>query len=314
MQFKLHSLKINDKIILSITEYFLEIEPKVDDEVILFLNSSFFNQNQWKNVLKIFSSLIPPTKSFRFITYDYAGIGKSHYFTREISINQFMDEIKAIVNWLKKDKVHIFGISIGSWIGLNLCVSHPEIIKSFAGFGNLAPYMPNFKKLRLNRFQSIKSSYSYIETYMNDSIDKSNWNILFNHFYIPVFFQDLVDSIKNSQSAENTKKILSKLLFPMVKGNKIGLIPKYYDYISDTMIKEGQSLFSQLSKIPKELPVLFMNGKKDLIAIHSMSKDLHNRIKHSELILFDELGHGSILLGKGNKIIVKHYIQFLMKS
>ena len=73
----------------------------------------------------------------------------------------------------------------------------------------------------------------------------------------------------------------------MVKGNKIGLIPKYYDYISDTMIKEGQSLFSQLSKIPKELPVLFMNGKKDLIAIHSMSKDLHNRIKHSEFFLMN---------------------------
>ncbi|MHA1647755.1 MAG: alpha/beta fold hydrolase [Promethearchaeota archaeon] len=308
---KSHSIKMNNGITLSITEYFTNDESKIDGDIVLFLNSSFFNQNQWRNVLKLFHSLNPTKKSYRFITFDYAGIGKSEYSAKNICIDQFMDEINAIVNWLGKDKIHIFGTSIGAWIGLNLCVSNPKIIKSFVGYGNLAPYLPNFKEHRLTRFKSIETSFSYIESFMKDSIEKSNWDVLFHHFYIPVFFQNLFDSIGNPQSVENTKRILSKLLFPMVKGNKIALIPKYYEYIIDTMIKEGQSLYSQLSKIPKDLPILLMNGKKDLIALPSMSEDLHNQILHSKLVIFEELGHGSILLGKGNKKIMKQYIQFI---
>ncbi|QEE15400.1 alpha/beta fold hydrolase [Promethearchaeum syntrophicum] len=311
MILKSHSIKLNNGNTLSITEYFTN-EPKIEDEIVLFLNSSFFNQDQWRNVLKLLQSLNSSNKSFRYFTYDYAGIGKSNYSAENISINQFMMEINAIVNWLGKDKIHIFGTSLGAWIGLNLCVSNPKIIKSFVGYGNLAPYLPNFKELRLKRFKSIKTSFSYIESFMDNSIEKSNWDVLFHHFYVPVFFQHLFDSIGNSKSVENTKKILSKLLFPMVKGNKIAFIPKYYEYIIDTMIKEGQSLYSQLSKIPKDIPILFMNGKKDLIAVPSMSEDLHNKILHSKLVLFEDLGHGSILLGKGNKKIMEKYIQFII--
>ena len=310
MILKSHSIKLNNGNTLSITEYFTN-ELKIDDEIVLFLNSSYFNQNQWRNVLKILQSLIPTKKSFRFITYDYAGIGKSEFSAKKICINQFIDEIDAIVKWLGKDKIHIFGTSLGAWIGLNLCVSNPKIIKSFVGYGNLAPYLSNFKELRLSRFKSIKSSFSHIESFMDNSIEKSNWDVLFQHFYMPVFFQHMFNSIENSKSVENAKKILSKLLFPMVKGNKIALIPKYYEYIIDTMIKEGQSLNSQLSKIPKDLPILFMNGKKDLIAVPSMSEDLHNQIFHSKIDIFEELSHGSIILGKGNKKIVERYIQFL---
>lgn len=307
---KSHSIKLNNGNTLSITEYFTN-ELTIDDEIVLFLNSSFFNQDQWRNVLKFLQSLIPTEKSYRFITYDYAGIGKSEFSAKKIYINQFMDEINAIVNWLGKDKIHIFGTSLGAWIGLNLCVSNPKIIKSFVGYGNLAPYLSNFKELRLSRFKSIKSSFSHIESFMDNSIEKSNWDVLFQHFYMPVFFQHMFDSIGNSKSVKNTKKILSKLLFPMVKGNKIALIPKYYEYITNTMIEEGQSLYSQLSKISKDLPILFMNGKKDLIAVPSMSEDLHRQICHSKLDLFEELGHGSILLGKGNRKIMEHYIQFI---
>ena len=93
---------------LSVTEFFTHEKHRIDEEMVLFLNSSFFNQGQWKNILKFLHSALPQEKSFRFITYDYAGIGKSHYVATDIRITQFLDEIKAIINWLGTDKIHIF--------------------------------------------------------------------------------------------------------------------------------------------------------------------------------------------------------------
>ena len=45
-----------------------------------------------------------------------------------------------------------------------------------------------------------------------------------------------------------------------------------------------------------------------------MSFYLNKKINHSKLTLFDNLGHGSILLGKGNKKIMEKYIDFLNLS
>ena len=301
---KSHSIKLYNDITLSITEY-LPIDGN-DHEVIIFLNSSFFNQYQWKRALEILYSLLPIGKKFRFITYDYSGIGKSTYIPRKLSINNFLEEFNAVVRWTKKKSVHVFGMSIGAWVGLNLCIHSRNIIKSFAGYGNLAPYISNFKELRYNRFQSIESSFIHLNPYFQDSINQSNWDVLFKNFYIPVFFQNL----QNNNSTENSKRILSKLIYPNVEGNKIALIPDYFNYITNTMIEEGKKLVSKFSNNLK-IPILFMNGKKDTITFPKMTKDLHKKIHHSEIKIFEDLGHGSILLGKGNRKIMEKYIQFL---
>jgi hypothetical protein len=57
-----------------------------------------------------------------------------------------------------------------------------------------------------------------------------------------------------------------------------------------------------------------MNGKKDQITNSNMCEDLSKRIRHSETRYFDELGHGSMILGKGLKEIIDSYLDFLKKK
>ncbi len=201
-------------------------------------------------------------------------------------------------------------MSIGSWIGLNLCVFHPERVKSFIGYGNLAPYLPNFKSMRMERFDIIKDSFPYLEKLQTSSINLDNWPTLFNQFYIPVFFNHLFTDISD-QKTNNAKKILARIIFPLVQGNKIALIQEYYEYIVNTMISEGIALIPLLSHISSDVPIMFINGADDPIANPYMSRDLHSKIEHSQLEILPNLGHGSVILGKGNKKIMKLVLKFI---
>lgn len=107
------------------------------------------------------------------------------------------------------------------------------------------------------------------------------------------------------------EQTLAKLLFPFVKSNKIDFLIDYYKYISETIITEGKDLIKKFGSNKYKIPILFMNGKKDTIAPFSMTLDLNKRIPKSKIYLFEELGHGNLILGKGNKKIMKTYIKFI---
>ena len=56
--------------------------------------------------------------------------------------------------------------------------------------------------------------------------------------------------------------------------------------------KYGRSAPSDLSKLTQ--PTLIANGDNDRMVPSTLSEDLHRRIKHSELIIYPDSGHGGI--------------------
>ncbi|MHA1583991.1 MAG: hypothetical protein ACTSWL_01955, partial [Promethearchaeota archaeon] len=95
------TLKLENLTELSVTLHYSEefhsfkqilLKPVIP---ILFLNSSFFNQKQWKKSIRFLDKKLKSLK-FQFplyITYDYSGIGKSTYIHHSISINDYLFEI-----------------------------------------------------------------------------------------------------------------------------------------------------------------------------------------------------------------------------
>lgn len=106
-------------------------------------------------------------------------------------------------------------------------------------------------------------------------------------------------------------RILRKLLFSNVKGNDINFFYDYYEYITKTIINEGRELLDLLEKTILNIPILLFNGKEDNIASYEMSLNLHQKISYSKLVLLDNFGHGSVLLGKGNKKIIEEYVKLI---
>lgn len=217
-----------------------------------------------------------------------------------------MEELEAIIKWAGNDRVHLFGISIGAWIGLNAYILKPQFIKSYLGYGNLAPYHKSFKDSILE-FKKCENFLNEFKNFKQKQIDSSNWMTIFEQFYIPFFFPEL----KALKSGSNSKKIMARIIFPIVKGNKIDFFYDYYQYLTKTIIQEGEKLLKKIDSHHKNVPVFFMNGKKDIIANPIMTYDLNKKFPHSRLKIFENLGHGSILLGKGNNKIMESYVNFL---
>lgn len=278
-------------------------------EYILLLNSSFFNQFQWKKLVESFSKYNKSSQKYRIITYDYSGIGKSNYKSHRITIDDFLHECETIMKYYHINEVHLFGASIGSWIGLNYVISHPEKVKSFCGYGNIAPFISDFRLLRKDRFTKIEHNLAFLPKKEDLKITKENWNEIFENFYAPTFFSHL----ENRSNSNKTLNILARILFPLVSGNDLLQFHDYYTYIISEMVPEGMKIEEQLGNISTNIPILLMNGELDNIAPRIMTDEIASRISHSETKIIKGLEHGSVFLGKGLNQILENYTYFLEK-
>ncbi len=67
-------------------------------------------------------------KNFRTIVFDNRGVGQSDKPTGPYSISLFADDLLALMDSLKITKAHILGISMGGFIALEFAINHPERI------------------------------------------------------------------------------------------------------------------------------------------------------------------------------------------
>lgn len=306
-------IQLNNEVVIDINIFLKEIHlniSKNDLNSILFMNSAFFNKEQWKNIISLLNSMIDDIYPIQYITYDYSGIGDSSYAPHKIDIDDFILEFKSIINLLKLDKIHIFSMSLGTWVGLNVFLNEPKYISSYTGYGVLSPLSPKFDLLRKERFNKMQRSLIELSHLKKYKIHEDNWDQIMNAFYIPIFFPEF-ELNESDRIQHRMNNMLQKMLFPYVKGNYIEMFYDYYQYITETMFKEREKTLNLISCANSNIPVLIMNGKLDKITPYEMCLDLSQRLKNSQHFLFDKLGHGSIILGKGIDEILNEYLRFL---
>ena len=79
------------------------------DPLVLIGGSSLVS-NQWEFMLPILKD------HFRVVLYDQRGAGRSDRPTSGITVEQWADDLKLVLDDLAIDKAHIFGTSNGSFI------------------------------------------------------------------------------------------------------------------------------------------------------------------------------------------------------
>jgi len=67
---------------------------------------------------------------YRVIALDIRGHGRSDKPRERYSIAGFAEDVRALIEHLGLDRVHLVGISMGGMIGFQLGVDHPELLKS----------------------------------------------------------------------------------------------------------------------------------------------------------------------------------------
>ncbi|SDW59874.1 Pimeloyl-ACP methyl ester carboxylesterase [Arthrobacter sp. cf158] len=209
----------------------------------------------------------PIAKNRRVIAFDQPGIGAS---TGKVpnSIDAMADDAYTFINALGFEKVDVFSFSLGGMIAQDLALKHPELVRKLVLTGTGPRGGKDIDKV-------VGTTYWDIFRATLTRSDPKEF-LFFNRnttgkLAAKEFIKRLHERTGNRDNPIRTRAFRTQLK----------AIQKY-----------GRSAPSNLSALTQ--PTLIANGDNDRMVPSSLSEDLHQRIKGSELIIYPDSGHGGI--------------------
>jgi len=105
---------------------------------------------------KMWNSQIAYLNNHSIITYDLLGHGKTPYNRKEISLNDFSNQLDYLLKFLKIDRINLVGFSLGSLIALDFASKFQDKLKSLTLLGTTYKRTSEQKALVIERFEQAK--------------------------------------------------------------------------------------------------------------------------------------------------------------
>jgi 3-oxoadipate enol-lactonase len=224
---------------------------------ILFVHGFPLNKSIWREQMDELQ------KHHRVISYDIRGFGGSGSSDAEENMSLYADDLIALLDHLKIDKVIACGISMGGYILLNAIMRYPK----------------RFRALVLSDTQCIADSFT-----MRDRRFATIANIKQNG--TAEFTEDF---IKNSlsKSGQSNPELVQRLRKTITEASPDSIIRAL-----NAMRKREEMCF-YLNKI--SVPVLILCGKEDNVTPLAQSEYLYNKLSFATLHCIEGAGHLSNL-------------------
>lgn len=107
-------------------------------EAVVFLHFGGGNLRMWDGVIPYFEG------QYHLVLVDLKGHGKSDKPATGYHIDQLAGEVRGVMDYLKIERAHIVGSSLGAEVGLSLAANHPQRVRSLvldgALFSEYGPY------------------------------------------------------------------------------------------------------------------------------------------------------------------------------
>ena len=116
---------------------------------VVFIHGVGLDHKMWDSQIKNF-------KEYSTITYDLLGHGKTPYNKKELSLNDFSNQLNHLLKFLKKDKINLIGFSLGSLIALDFASKFQNKLKSLTLIGTTYKRTLEQKALVVERFEQAK--------------------------------------------------------------------------------------------------------------------------------------------------------------
>jgi 3-oxoadipate enol-lactonase len=215
---------------------------------------------------------------FRIIDYDLRGHGQSGVGDGQYTIELFVDDLIALLDYLKITKTVVCGFSMGGYVALRAIERNPERFSALILCDTTSSADSNETKVK--RATSIK-------------IIKKDGVKPFAEGFLKAVFSEQSFSIKQNAVEEARKMILSTSMMGIC-GAMLAMAAR-----TDTT--------ESLSKI--SVPTLVLVGEHDTITPPAAAKTMHDRIQNSKMHIIGNAAHMS---GMENPTeFNKHIIKFL---
>ncbi len=225
---------------------------------VIFLHGFPFNYTMWELQLEAVS------RHYRAIAYDVRGHGDSTVGDGQFTIEQHVDDLIALLDHLKIEKVNIVGLSMGGYITLRALERNPERFTSAALCDTRSEADSNEGKV--GRAVAMREV-------------KKNGSIQFADGFVKKIFAEQTFE-RNKDAVERIRSIIAHTSPLSIAGTLMALAAR-----TDTTQSLGAI----------KVPVLILVGKQDALTPPSAAQALQERIPGSELHIVPEAGHMSNL-------------------
>ncbi len=225
--------------------------------------------NHWGAVLDNFDPRIVDniSQNRRVIAIDYRGIGASSG-NAPLTVEEMADDVISIIHNIGLKKVILFGFSLGGFVAQDVALKSPELIEKLiltgtgpAGGQGINQVWEVSWPLIIKGFLTFKDPkfYLFFTSTVNGKKSAS----------------EFLERIKERKSDRDKKPSLKAFL------RQLKAIEAW-----------GNQSPQNLEKI--QVPTLIANGDSDIMVPTINSYDMAKRIKDSELIIYEDAGHGGI--------------------
>ncbi len=210
-------------------------------------------------------------RDYQIIRMDLRGHGESYLGNDEVNIDLYVSDLKNLLDDLNLDNVDLIGFSLGGAIALDFSLKYPKNVSSL---------------VLMSSFSKSDEYLTNIFTQFKDALKNS-----FEDFYdliLPmVLCPEVIDD--NREALDQIREF----------GSKTANTDAYIKAVDACMEFDVDDFLSKI-----EVPTLVMSGKYDEISLLSSQRQLQEKIKNSELIVFDNVKH-NLLIGKNNERVLE---------
>ena len=214
---------------------------------------------------------------YQVLRVDLQGHGESELENEEITIETYVRDLNNLLEKLDISKVSLIGFSLGSAVALSFAAKYPSKVDSIV-------LMSAFYKAD----DALKETLTHFKNALNTSFEE------FYDVILPmVLCEDVIEA--NKKELELLKDI----------GSQNANTKAYIKAVDACLNFNAEEYLSEI-----DVPTLILASKRDEISKLDMQKELSDKIKNAELIVFDNVKH-NLLVGKTNENILFILKEFL---
>ena len=240
---------------------YYELKGKQDGaEAVVFLNGLMSSSNSWALQVPVFEK-----DGFKILLHDFRGQLKSDKPIEPYTFKQHALDLKALLDQLGIDKIHIVSTSYGSLVGMRFTVDFPAYVKSLVMIDALPELDDTFRRIAAD-WQALIKAGDMVKFY----------RVASTVIYSPAYIQ-------NHQDSSHEREVLLSKLPPEYK-------EALHRLIDNTL--HNAHLTAELPQIT--CPVLLACGENDQLSPLKFSKLMQQQIPQAELVIVPECGHAMV--------------------
>jgi 3-oxoadipate enol-lactonase len=238
---------------------------------IILIHGFPFSSEMWKGQIQMLQSY---KKNLRVITYDLRGHGQSDVGDGQFTIELLVNDLIALLDYLKITKTILCGFSMGGYVALRSIEREPDRFRALILCDTMSTADSNEAKIkRANSVELIKKEG------------------------IARYAEPFLKAVFAPQTFDTNPGIIEEMRRIILSSSPLGVCGALLAMAGRTDTSEA------LSKIA--VPTLILVGEHDAVTPQTAAKSMHGRIPNSEIHLIRNAGHMSNL---ENSVMFDEYL------